>query len=121
MLGNSRTALAVPLLRRVLLDEEQSPLVREQAACSIARLSAGEEELIEIARRGDFPLDLEEVAGAAMAHSMRVYLGEEAAKLFPVPPLKNSEPLPQMTDLLVHVGDPKRGAEVFDRATCSDC
>ncbi len=121
VLGNSQTALAVPLLRRALLDADLSPLVREQAVRSMAGISAGEEELIEIARSGDFPLDLEEVAGAAMARSMQVYLREEAAKLFPVPPLKNSEPLPQMTDLLVHVGNPERGAEVFESATCSDC
>ena len=88
---------------------------------SLATFSQGVAALVEIARRGDFPADLAEVAGAAITRSMHVRLRDEAAKLFPVPPMKNSEPLPQMTELLVYVGNPGRGAEVFEQATCSDC
>lgn len=76
---------------------------------------------MNLARDGQFPTELAEIAGAAITRSMNVRLREQAAELFPVPPLRDSEPLPQMTDLLVLVGDPDNGASVFESATCSDC
>ena len=119
--GNTRTASAVPVLESVLLDAGLSPPVRDRAVRSLATFSLGVEALVDVARRGEFPADMAAVAGAAITRSMHVRLRDEAATLFPVPPLKDSEPLPQMTELLVFVGDPEKGSEVFESATCSDC
>ena len=119
--GNTRATHAVPVLENLVIDRNLPPNVTDRAVRSLATFSQGVEALVEIARRGDFPPDLAEVAGAAITRSMHVRLRDEAAKLFPVPPMKNSEPLPQMTELLVYVGDPGKGADVFERATCSDC
>ena len=41
--------------------------------------------------------------------------------MYPLPPTKSAEPLPQMTDLLVLLGDVERGREVFTSATCGEC
>lgn len=119
--GNTRAAQAVPVLEELVLDENLPPDLRDRAVRSLAVFSRGVQALVDLARRGEFPPDLAGVAGTAITRSMHVRLRDEAAKLFPVPPMKDSEPLPQMTELLVYVGDPGNGAEVFDHATCSDC
>ena len=119
--GNTRSGQAVPILESVLLDESLAAPVRDRSVRSLAGISQGVEAMVDLARRGEFPAELAGVAGAAITRSMHVRLREEASKLFPVPPLKNAEPVPQMTELLVFVGNPERGAEVFESATCSDC
>ncbi len=119
--GNARTEESVPLLRSVLLDVGLPPPVRDRAARSLAGFSQGAEALVALARRGEFPPDIAEVAGASLTRSMHVRLRDEAAKYFPIPPMRNREPLPQMTELLVYVGDTENGAEVFESATCGDC
>ena len=68
-----------------------------------------------------FPEDLLEVAGTSMTRTMNVRLREEAEQFFPVPPLADGKAVPQMTELLVYVGDPERGKEVFEKAECSTC
>ena len=119
--GNTRSSASVPLLVNMLLDERLAPYVRDRAVRSLAGTSQGAEALVNLAREGEFPAELAEVAGAAITRSMHVRLREQAAELFPVPPLRDSEPLPQMTDLLVLIGNPDQGAAVFESATCSDC
>ncbi len=121
VVGNTRSSESVPLLARMLLDQSLPPPVRDRAVRSLAGTSQGAEALVNLARDGQFPTELAEIAGAAITRSMNVRLREQAAELFPVPPLRDSEPLPQMTDLLVLVGDPDNGASVFESATCSDC
>ena len=121
VLGNSRDRRAVPLLVQAVLNEELDRRVREEAARALSRTGAGIKKLVDLAERGDFPTDLARVAGAAISSSMHVELREQAAKLFPFPPLKNNEPLPQMTELLVYVGNSDRGRKVFKTAGCNQC
>ncbi len=120
-LGNSRSARAVLLLEKIMLDASQPPPVREQAVRSMAGIRQGAETLIALAKASEFPEALRETAGAAMTRSMHARMRAEAEQLFPVPPMKNNEPLPGMTDLLVLVGNAGRGAKVFESATCADC
>ncbi len=120
-LGNSRSARAVPLLEKIMLDAAAAPPLREQAVRSLAGIRQGAETLIALAKAGAFPGDLRETAGAAMTRSMHARMRAEAERLFPLPPMKNNEPLPGMTELLVLVGNAGRGAEVFESATCADC
>ena len=77
--------------------------------------------VIRMGQRGEFPETLKEVAGAAMTASLNVSLVEQARAFFPVPPLRSVDDLPQMTELLVYVGDIGRGKEVFTTATCVQC
>lgn len=121
VLGNSRAAEAVPLLQNVLLDEKQNLQAREQAVRSLARIRTGAETIVGLAKQNQFPEDLLEIAGAAMTRSMHVRMREEAETLFPIPPTKNKQPVPGMTELIVYVGTPERGRKVFESATCTDC
>ncbi len=121
VVGSTRMEQAIPLLRGLVLDAALAPPVRDAAVRAMARSSAGAAALVDLAKVGDFPSELAEVAGAAMSRSMHVRLREEANKLFPAPPLKGGAPVPQMTELLVYEGNPENGARVFEIATCSDC
>ncbi len=119
--ANTRAASVVPLLESIVLGPDLPSPVRERAVRSMAGFSQGAQALVDMRRRGGFPAEFAEVAGTAITRSMNVRLRAAAAELFPVPPLRGGEPLPQMTDLLVLVGSPEKGAGVFESATCSDC
>ena len=119
--GRTRMERSIPVLRNLLRNSELAPPVRDAAVRAMAGTNSGALELVEMARSGDFPDELAAVAGAAMARSMNVRLRQEANELFPVPPLKGGEPVPQMTELLVYEGNSENGAKVFESATCSDC
>lgn len=121
VVGSTRMEQAIPLLRGLVLDAALAPPVRDAAVRAMARSSAGAAALVDLAKVGDFPSELAQVAGAAMSRSMHVRLREEANKLFPAPPLKGGAPVPQMTELLVYEGNPENGAKVFEVATCSGC
>ena len=120
-LGNSRSGLAAPLLEKMALDASLPAAAREQAVRSMAGIRQGAETLIALAKAGAFPQELRETAGAAMTRSMHARMRAEAERLFPLPPMRNNEPLPGMTDLLVLAGNAERGAQVFESATCADC
>ena len=119
--GRTRMERSIPLLRSLVLGTDLAPPVRDAAVRSMAGTNPGAMELVEMAKAGDFPSELAGVAGAAMARSMNVRLRQEANELFPVPPLKGGEPVPQMTELLVYEGNSENGAKVFESATCGDC
>lgn len=120
-IGRTRLERSIPLLRSLVLGTDLAPPVRDAAVRSMAGTNAGAMELVEMAKASDFPSELAGIAGAAMARSMNVRLRQEANELFPVPPLKGGEPVPQMTELLVYEGNSENGAKVFESATCSDC
>lgn len=67
------------------------------------------------------PEDLHEVAGATLSNVMQVPIRNRAAQVYLLPPTKDAEPVPQMTVLLVLLGDVERGRKVFTEATCSEC
>jgi len=121
VLGNSlhrrATALVVAALKDSRLDDE----VRAQAVRSLGKSGSGIEAMIELAENGNFPEELLPAAGRAVTGTMNVALRGRAAELFPVPPLKNDEPLPQMTELLVYIGDPENGKKIYTTATCITC
>lgn len=119
VLGNSRHDRALEMLRRAILDADLSWRVREHAVRSMIR--ADFRWVLKMAQRGEFPETLKEVAGAAMTASLQVSLVDQAREFFPIPPLRSEDDLPQMTELLVHVGDIGRGKEVFTAATCVQC
>ena len=120
LLGSAQADGAVDLLVEVLLAAKVSQSVRIEAVRSIVR-AGGAEVLLDLARDDRFPEEFKEIAGGAIAGTLNVFLRNEAAELFPMPPMKNNEPLPQMTELLVYIGNPERGKEVFTKATCVTC
>ena len=120
-LGRSREPGAVTHLEAAALDDSLDWGARDQAVRGLARTRAGAERLVELGEQRKLPEELHEVAGAALSSVMQVPVRERAAKVYPLPPTKSAEPLPQMTDLLVLLGDAERGREVFAAATCGEC
>ena len=120
-LGRSREPGAVNHLEAAALDDSLGWGARDQAVRGLARTRAGAERLVELGEQRKLPEELHEVAGAALSSVMQVPVRERAAKVYPLPPTKDAEPLRQMTDLLVLLGDVERGREVFTAATCSEC
>ena len=121
VLGHSQDGRAYPLLARVIEDSEQPWRLREHAVRFLAGSRFGLGALLEMAKSDRFPEDLLEVAGTSMTRTMNVRVREEAEKFFPVPPLADGDGVPQMTELLVYVGNPERGKKVFEKAECSTC
>ena len=119
--GLARNDSANDALVEVLLNENLDWNPREQAVRALARNGDGGNTLVRLAEQGRFPKELSEIAGMALTRTMNVALKNRSAELFPLPPMKNSEPLPQMTELLVYTGDAARGKEMFVTATCSTC
>jgi len=120
-LGRSREPGAVAHLEAAALDDALDWRTRDQAVRGLARTRAGAERLVELGEQRKLPEELHEVAGAALSSVMQVPVRERAAVVYPLPPTKSPEPLPQMTDLLVLLGDADRGREVFASATCGEC
>ena len=121
VLANSQDERAYPLLARVIEDPDQPWPLREQAVRSLAGSRFDLRALLELAKSDCFPEDLKAIAGTSMTRTMNVRLREEAEKFFTVPPLVDGAAVPQMTELLVYVGDPERGKKVFEKAECQSC
>ncbi len=121
VLGSSLDQRAYQFLSGAVVDGELTWRVREQALRALARTGGGVRVLIELAKANRFPEELRESAGVALTRSMHVRNRTEAGRFFPLQPMKNQQSLPQMTELLVHVGDPERGQAVFRSATCDKC
>ena len=58
---------------------------------------------------------------AALTKIMNVSVRNRAREHFPIPALKGATELPQMTELLVYVGNHKRGRTIFEQTTCVQC
>ncbi len=112
---------ARPFLLQALLDTDCSQAVREMALRGLIQSREGANAVLDLARSGDFPEALEVAAGQAFSQTLHVMNRDAAAELFPVPALKGDEPLPQMTELLVYVGNAEKGRQLFESATCAQC
>jgi putative membrane-bound dehydrogenase-like protein len=112
---------AVMALMSVLKNEQHSQAVRETALRGLIEGGQGAEAVLDLARSGQFPSALTAVAGSSFSKSLHVIRRSAAAEFFPVPTLRGDEPLPGMTEMLVYIGDPERGRQVFHEATCIQC
>jgi putative heme-binding domain-containing protein len=112
---------AVVGLMSVLKNEQHSQAVRETALRGLIEGGQGAEAVLDLARSGQFPSDLIAVAGSSFSKTLHVIHRGAAAEFFPVPTLRGDEALPGMTEMLVYIGDPERGRQVFNESTCIQC
>jgi len=105
LLGHSREQGSTRLLSRILENEDLNWRIREQSVRALGRSSDGIQAMINLLEAGRFPDDFREAAGAAVMGTMNVALRDEVAEHFPLPQSKSGEPIPQMTELLVYIGD----------------
>ena len=108
-------------LMSVLMNEQHSQAVRETALRGLIEGGQGAEAVLDLARSGQFPSDLNSVAGNSFSKTLHVIRRTAAAEFFPVPTLRGEQALPGMTEMLVYIGNPERGRRVFSESTCIQC
>jgi len=124
VLGNSADGRIVSLLRPIIGDANRPLELRRAAVRSLAKTRNGAREVLTLARQKKLDEALA-TAAAFELHSAPPQWPEikaEAEKLFPLPPARNNEKLPPISQLIKMQGDVARGAKVFSGVgTCAKC
>jgi putative membrane-bound dehydrogenase-like protein len=121
-LGTSADGRAAELLAGIVRDGKQPSELRRQAVRSLARSRHGALEVLKLAKAKVLTEDLKAAAGAALHGAPWKDVKAQALELFPLPPTKDSVPLPPISELVKRKGNVKQGAELFAKAgTCANC
>ncbi len=124
VLGNSADGRIVGLLRPIVGDAKQPLELRRAAVRSMAKTLGGAKEILALARQKKLDESIS-TAAAFELHSAPAQWGEikgEAERLFPLPPARNNEKLPPISQLVKMQGDVARGAKVYTGVgTCAKC
>jgi putative membrane-bound dehydrogenase-like protein len=121
-LGNTNAQHAVKVLRGQLQDGARRVSILREAVTSLGRTRRGSFALIELAKAGKLPSSVTDTAASALHTSSSVDIKELAGELFPLPPARNSKPLPPISELLEREGDVAKGRLVFNTVgTCAKC
>jgi putative membrane-bound dehydrogenase-like protein len=110
------------LLLRIVQDDSLSSVLRRQSAQAAAISLTGALKLIELAKKDELDAALVPAVASKLHSSSDKGVRDQAAKLFPLPPVKGSKPLPPVAQLVAKKGDVARGKIVFDTTgTCAKC
>jgi putative membrane-bound dehydrogenase-like protein len=121
-LGNSADGRIVGLLLPIVQDSSRDLELRREATRGMAKTRNGAERLIALARSGELDEALKPAASFPLNSAPWEDIRDQAAKLFPLPPPRNNEPLPPLNQLLAMPGSVERGREVFAKAgECAKC
>ena len=122
-LGNTHDKRIVPLLLPLATDTHRDVSIRKQSVRSLAEVPEGAAALLQLARAEKLPSDVRFTATMELNAVRWPELKAQAAQLLPLPPGRNTAPLPPVQDLLKVAGDPQRGAQVFARQEvgCINC
>ena len=122
-LGNTANKQAVPLLLPLVGDATRDGATRRQAVRALAQSQDGAGELLKLARESKLAEELKFTASSELNGTRWPAIKAEAAKLLPLPPSQNAQPLPPAAELLKMAGDAKRGEAVFFREAtqCAKC
>ncbi len=121
--GNSGTSQAMPLLKGIVTDDHRDLTLRKQAVRALAKTEAGAGTLLMLAADSKLAEELKMTAATELSTARWPKLRDEALKILPPPPGKNSEPLPPVAELVKRSGDASNGAKVFrsDTVGCIKC
>jgi putative heme-binding domain-containing protein len=121
-LGNSADGRAVGLLLPIARDSSRDLQLRREATRGLAQSKGGAERLIALAKSGELDEALKPAASFPLNAAPWEDVRDQAAKLFPLPPPRNNEPLPPLTQLVDIQGNAERGREVFNKTgECAKC
>jgi putative heme-binding domain-containing protein len=122
-LGNSGEKQAVRMLLPVLTEAQRDFAVRKQAVRALARTSEGARDLLLLAKEQKLSEELKFTASSELNSARWPEIKAEAARLLPLPPGQNAQPLPPISELVKAQGDPANGAKVFSRQSpgCANC
>lgn len=122
VLGTSADARIVGLLLPIVRDEKQPLDLRRQALRSLARTYKGAHKILEMTRDKQLPEELKATAGVALNSVTWRDLKQPIAELFPLPPAKNNEKLPPISELVNRKGNIDQGKTIYNTiGTCASC
>jgi putative membrane-bound dehydrogenase-like protein len=122
VLGNSENGGAARLLFPLVTNAALPLELRQDATRALARSRGGAKQLVELAEQKKLEAALMPAAGFALHAANFGNLRDQVNRLFPLPPSKNSRPLPPLPDLIARRGDAGRGKTAFETSgTCSKC
>jgi putative membrane-bound dehydrogenase-like protein len=122
VLGSSEDPRAAKLLWPIADDAKRPIDIRRQAIRAVARTRRGAGDVLSRAEGGRLEGSLREAASAAVYASASEPIRARAAKVFPLPPAVDSQPLPPVRQLLRRNGNARKGEIVFATVgTCAKC
>ncbi|MGD9854149.1 MAG: PVC-type heme-binding CxxCH protein, partial [Planctomycetaceae bacterium] len=121
-LATAASGRSGPLLTELLNDEDRPIAVRRAAARALGRNKNGAQQLRGLAEQGGYDERLGPAIAGALHAADDPNIREAAAKLFPLPAAKDSEPLPPLSELLGQKGNIEKGRIIFhSTGTCTKC
>lgn len=122
VLGLTADGKAVGLLMDPVKTKEASIDVRRAAAKALGNIRYGAQELAKLAGENGVTPDLKDVVAATLHGVQWPDIKEAAVKLYPLPPGKDSEPIPPLPELANRNGEVPNGRIVFNTTgTCNKC
>ncbi|WP_437227624.1 PVC-type heme-binding CxxCH protein [Planctomicrobium sp. SH661] len=106
-----------------LLKDDQQPLwIRQGAVKALAGSAPGAQLLLGMARKKEYPQQLQQAFAAALTTSSVPQIRGEALTIFPPPPGKDAAPLPSIPELVKLSGNAEHGKVIFNTTgTCNKC
>ncbi len=114
-LGNTEDKRSVAILLPVVTDPQAGLEARRQAVRSLAQMREGAEDLLQLAKDNKLPDDVKFLATTELNQVRWETLRNEASLVLPLPKGRDSQPLPQLAELIKRHGDVARGAAIFTR------
>ena len=122
VLGLTADGHAVGLLIDPVKDAKVAIDIRRAAAKALGNIRYGSQELAKLAEESKVAPELKDVVAATLHGVQWGDIKEKAAKLYPLPPGKDSEVIPPLTELAKRNGDVANGRIVFNTSgTCNKC
>lgn len=122
-LGNSAKSEAIPLLRAAVTGSQADIALRREALRGLAKTEEGATLLLGFAKDQGLPEELKTTASFELSKARWENIRREAAKVLPLPPGQNDQPLPPIAELVKRRGNVENGKRVFNSATaaCASC
>ncbi|MFV0443555.1 MAG: PVC-type heme-binding CxxCH protein [Planctomycetaceae bacterium] len=121
-LATSGDGRAATLLEKAYEDDHNPFTTRRAALKGMGSIRQGAVLLREIAEKGHYDNRFQDTLAATLHTVQWKDIKEFASKKFPLPPGKDSEPLPPISELASRSGDKTHGSVLFhSTATCAQC
>lgn len=122
VMGNSLdNSISGPLLA-VVKNQSTAIDVRRESVRAASRVNGGAKQLAELVEQKKLDPALTDAVAAALHSAPSRATRELASRLFPLPPVKEGQPLPPISQLVSMKGDALRGRLLFNtEATCHKC
>jgi putative heme-binding domain-containing protein len=122
VLGNTADTRALVWLSPLVLNEERTDAVRQEAVRALVKMKPGAKELLKLSDDQKIPASLVQTVAAALYGSPFDDVRKGAAKRFPLPPSRNDQPLPPLAELLQAKGNIDAGHKVYSTlGKCATC